>query len=146
MPSVLIWFWLPFAIVTAYALARGGGPERWAAALLIAAAWATYVLKPASGRYLKADASIVAVDLGLLACLILLAAKSNRTWPVAIAVLHGITSLGHLSRSVNPDIRGMAYWLILMPPQIGGLIVLAAGTWRHRRRLRRLGADPSWKT
>lgn len=145
MTSVLIWFWLPFVLACFYALWRGGGPERWAAGLLVAAALATLAVKPSSGRYLRADDAIVVVDLVLLVSLLLLSTRASRAWPIALTVLHGITSLGHLSRSVNPDIRGLAYWLILAPPEVAGLAVLALGTWRHRRRLRRLGTDPSWK-
>src|SRR3546814_786159 len=73
-----------------------------------------------------------------------LALCAHRFWPMIAAALHFLPLLAHTSRMLDMTLHPAAYltmqvaasWLV--PP----LLILA--TWRHQRRLRQRGNDPSW--
>lgn len=90
------------------------------------------------------DVGHLAIDLVGVFATTALALCAHRFWPMFAAVLHFLPLLAHTSRMLDMTLHPAAYltmqvaasWLV--PP----LLILA--TWRHQRRLRQRGSDPSW--
>lgn len=95
-------------------------------------------------RFASVEIGVMIVDITLLAGLLLLMAKANRWWPILLTALQMMTVLGHLGKWLNPQIMQLAYAIMLFVPAYPGILVLAIGTYRHRRRLQWNGADASW--
>jgi len=133
------------ALVSGYALWRGGAPERWAGVLLALAAAATYLsYSPDAVRFRSVEAGVLVVDLTLTGALWWLALRSNRMWPMLITALQFASTLVHLSKAVDLGMSPWAYHFLL---KLGGypiLLALAIGTARHDARLRRFGVDLPW--
>lgn len=90
-----------------FALVRGRSDERMAAVAMLLAA----VLSPvamASG-YASPEIGVLAIDIGLLAFLMLLAMKSDRFWPLWAAGFHIVGTTIHLATFVDADIWPPAY-------------------------------------
>ncbi len=144
--ALLLRFWLPLLAACLYAVRRGGAPERAAGWMLLTASFATLVVRTEfSHRYRSIQGSVVLIDVILLAALVALALKADRRWPILLAALHGVTVLGHLGKFLNPHLWRLGYAVMIAVPTLPGLVVLAAGTWRHQSRLRANGTDPSWR-
>ena len=94
--------------------------------------------------YHSLDWGFLAIDLFGSAATITLALFAHRFWPMVVAVLHILPLLAHICRALDVSMNPIAYLTMqvasswLLPP----LLLLA--TWRHQRRLRRNGSDPSW--
>jgi hypothetical protein len=133
------------ALVSGYALWRGGAPERWAGVLLALAAAATYLAySPDAVRFRAVEAGVLVVDLALTGGLWWLALRSNRMWPMLITALQFASTLVHLSKAIDLGMSPWAYHFLL---KLGGypiLLALACGTARHDARLRRFGVDSPW--
>ncbi|MES2045035.1 MAG: hypothetical protein V4475_14270 [Pseudomonadota bacterium] len=133
------------ALVSGYALWRGGAPERWAGVLLALAAAATYFsYSPDAVRFRSVEAGVLVVDLTLTGALWWLALRSNRMWPMLITALQFASTLVHLSKAVDLGMSPWAYHFLL---KLGGypiLLALVIGTTRHQMRLRRFGVDMPW--
>lgn len=128
-----------------FAAWRGGGPERAMAAIALGLVGADAILH----RYIPVefatlDVGHLAIDLFGVSATSALALCAHRFWPMIAAVLHVLPLMAHISRMLDMTLHPAAYltmqvaasWLV--PP----LLILA--TWRHQRRLRRRGSDPSW--
>ncbi len=128
-----------------FAAWRGGAPERAMAAIALGVVGADAILH----RYIPVefatlDVGHLAIDLFGVSATTALALCAHRFWPMIAAVLHVLPLLAHTSRMLDMTLHPAAYltmqvaasWLV--PP----LLILA--TWRHQRRLRRRGSDPSW--
>ncbi|MGV1682348.1 hypothetical protein [Sphingopyxis sp. NJF-3] len=128
-----------------FAAWRGGGPERAMAAIALGLVGADGILH----RYIPVefatlDVGHLAIDVFGVAATATLALCAHRFWPMIAAVLHILPLMAHMSRALDMTLHPAAYltmqvaasWLV--PP----LLILA--TWRHQRRLRRRGSDPSW--
>jgi hypothetical protein len=126
------------AAASAYAVRRGGQPERISAALVVAATIATMVIPAASYRTVVWP--LFAIDAALLVGLVAVALVADRFWPLYLAAVQLLTVALHGVR---------AYDLVILPAvyaRIGGELgylaigILAVGTWRHWRR----GDEPDW--
>ncbi len=53
--------------------------------------------------------------------------------------------LGHVAKLWEVDMVRRAYWTMTQMPFLFQLIVLAAGTWTHVERQRRIGRYHSWR-
>ena len=125
----------------------GGAPERTAAALLIAAYAVTRLAaRPLAARYGPLDVTMLTVDLLLLAGLLLLSVRADRSWPIVLTALHSLTVLGYLGGAVNPALRQLGYAIFLTLPAWLGMSPLWIGIVTHQRRLRQHGVDKSWRT
>lgn len=143
--ALLVRFWLPLILVCIYAARKGGGPERTVAAMLMAAAVATVAVRSDFAvRYHSISGAVLVIDIILFGGLTIVATKANRQWPIILASLHGVTLLGHLGKALNPELWRLGYAVMISAPALPGLVVLALGTWRHRRRIAKNGADASW--
>jgi hypothetical protein len=127
--------------VCIYAWFRGGGDERAVAATCLAGTLATMlVISPLRDRYAGVEAGLMMVDLGVLAGFITVALRSKRFWPLWVAGLQLTTSLGHFLKGVDQDLLPKAYGAALQFWGYPILLILAVGTFRSHRRLRRASA------
>lgn len=130
----------------AYAVWRGGGPERTMAGIALIMVGSDVVLHHfVPVEFAALDTGHLIIDLFGATSTILLALCAHRCWPMFVAVLHTLPLLAHTSRFLDVTMHPAAYltmqvassWLV--PP------ILILATWRHRQRLRRTVSDPSWQ-
>jgi hypothetical protein len=146
--------WPPMNVVTydlllvgccAYALRRGGAPER--IGTLIMAAGSLLTVAAVSGghsSFRSIEFGILVVDLLCVIAFVLLALHAERFWPLWVAAFQIISTAGHAVKYVEPDIIGRAYAFLLAIWAYPMILLLVVGTWRHQQRLARLGIDKSW--
>jgi hypothetical protein len=130
-----------------YAFARGGTPERLAALMVIMAVAASAVVESGRlARFYSLEVDLFLVDVALFLGALALAAFANRFWPIWMAAVEGFAVFGHLAvwitpSSIVPKVYAVATAFSAYPT----LLLLALGTYRHRKRLMRLGIDPPWR-
>jgi hypothetical protein len=130
-----------------YAVWHGGPPERVGAAIYVAGVLLTQLAASgAAGRYASVEAGILVVDAAMLLALLGLALHAERFWPLWVTALHGISTAGHVVKLVAPEVIPWAYAFALAFWSYPMLLLLVLGTWQHRKRLARHGADKSWST
>jgi len=135
------------ALTTLYALWAGGGPERAGAAVYALSVAATHlILATQSVRWMSIEAGVFTVDVVTFLAFIPIALRANRFWPLWVTAFLGLGVLGHLARLVGPDTFWWAYAVVLTIWSYPILALIALGTFLHRRRLIRYGADSSWMT
>ncbi|QJU56685.1 hypothetical protein HL653_01785 [Sphingomonas sp. AP4-R1] len=124
-----------FLLVCAYALRRGGKPERWAASILLAGMVLTWALiRHSAQRYHAPEIGVAVADGLTLVALVWLMLRADRYWPGWLAAMQAIVVLSHLAMLLRvTDIPGyykntIQLWIY---PQ---LAVLATGVLRHRLR------------
>lgn len=139
-------FLILMLVAIGYALRKGGGPERamaLIAATMIASDQALHLLVPP--EYASLDVGHLAIDLFGASSTMFLALIAYRFWPMIAAALHILPLLAHLSRHFDFALHPAAYLIMqvssswLVPP------LLIVATWRHQKRLKRNGNDPSWR-
>lgn len=127
--------------VCLYAWLRGGGDERLVAATCLAGTAATMlVISPLRQRYSGVEEGMFLVDLAVLAGFVTVALRSKRFWPLWVAGLQLTTSIGHILKGIDQDLLPRAYGAALQFWSYPILIILAVGTFRTDRRLRRTPA------
>lgn len=132
-------------LASTYAIVRGGAPERLAGVSLILAALSTRLLESASAqRFVNVETGVLAVDLALLAVLLGIAAHADRYWTLWMAALQGLGTGAHLVRFVDHDVLRFVYALLTAIWSYPIVILLVAGTARHRRRAAADGEDLDW--
>lgn len=130
-----------------YALARGGTPERIVAASLLTAYVATILgYAELSIRFDQVEVAVLAVDGLLLAVLVAVALRADRLWPLMVAGLHLASVGAHLLKIFDINMIRVTYALLIAVWSYPMLVLLALGTWRHRRRLQSQGYDLAWTT
>ncbi len=144
----LILFVLLLLATCAYALARGGAPERIAGALLIGAFGVDEVVHRLvdGSSYTTVETGSTIVDVALLAALIVLAHRSTRYWPLWLSGWQLAAVIAHMAKALDPTMQATGY---AIQAQVWGypmVIALAAGAWRHRRRRQSGDPDPAWKS
>jgi uncharacterized membrane protein YfcA len=128
-----------------YALWRGGGPERLAAAAMLAATAASALVRAhVDHRFMETEAGLLIVDGLLLLALVAIALRADRGWPLLLAGLHLVTVGAHAVKMIDPGMIRVTYAVMLALWSYPMLIALAVGTHRHRMRLQRDGADRGW--
>lgn len=138
-------FLLLLCAACSYALWCGGGPERAAAATMMAGVVATRLTFTALPmRYRTLEWPMLLIDGLVLAAFVAIAMRADRRWPLAVATLHALSVGAHAVKVVQPDTIRTVYWMMTNLWIYPQLALLATGTWFHRRRLAMHGADPSW--
>ena len=133
------------ALTTLYALLAGGGPERIGAAVYAVSVAATHLILTAhTQRWLNVETGVFIVDVVTFLAFVPIALRADRFWPLWVSAFLGLGVLGHLARMVGPDTFWWAYAVVLTIWSYPVLALLALGTFLHRRRLARHGADRSW--
>lgn len=132
-------------LCTVYALWGGGGPERVGAAVYALSVAATHLVRTANEqRWLDIGAGELIVDATTFLAFIAISLRANRFWPLWVTAMLGIGLLGHLARGIVPDTFWWAYAVVLTIWSYPIVMLFALGTFMHRRRLSRHGADRSW--
>ena len=140
-------FYSLLAVSCLYALLRGGAPERWGAIIYaVSALLTTAAVSPWHSRYLSIELGVLVVDLAMLAVLVLLALRAERFWPLWVSAFQIIGTAAHAIKAWDPALLRLGYAFAMSLWSYPMLLLLVAGTWCHRRRLKREGADPSWSS
>lgn len=128
-----------------YAFLKGGAPERVGAAIIGIGSVLTYVaMSNAATNYHSVEVDAFIVDLVCLVAFVILALRAERYWPLWVAALQIIGIAGHAVKLAEPSTLRQAYGFALVFWSYPMLLLIALGTWRHRQRLIRFGADRSW--
>ena len=129
-------YWGLLALCCGYALWRGRGDERVAAAVSLAASLVTHLL--ISGRFggfYHLEGGVLAVDAATFIAFVTLALTSSRFWPLWIAGLQLTTLLAHLFRILSSDLIPIAYAAAGRVWSYPIVIIIAIGAWRHQHRV-----------
>lgn len=127
-----------------FALWRGGLPERTGAAMLLTAAILTYVVVDPRSSYRHAEWGVFIIDAALLIGLVGLSLRANRYWPLWLAAMQMVTTWSHLGAGMLSQTKPLAYAIASVAWSFPMLILLAAGTYRHRLRRVKFGNDQDW--
>jgi hypothetical protein len=128
----------------AYALAKGGAPERAAVAILLAAIVATQLAPSAAPiRYQVLEWGMFVVDLVMLGFVLALAMVADRYWTMWWAALKINAVLTHLLM-ISPELMPWSYAVASSVWSFPTPLLIAIGALRHDRRMRHFGADPAW--
>lgn len=132
-------------VASGYAVARGGAPERVVGlSLLLAFVLSMVLQQPMAERFVTVEWSMLAVDLGLLAILLVVALHADRFWPLWVAAFHALGTGAHMVRGFDHGIEPVAYAILLASWSYPIMILLAVGTLRHAERRKRHGEDLDW--
>lgn len=132
---------------TAYGLLQGGRPERFGAVtLFVGAVTSALVIGPVGTRFYHVEPGILEIDIVVLGVFLRISVRSTRFWPLWVAALLTAEVIIHVGTVIAPSVHWKAYMnaTALWSWLIQGMLV--AGTFRHRRRLKRQGVDEPWKT
>lgn len=130
-----------------YSIVFGGGPERTAAGILLAAVAATATVGQLHFRQFSGpEIGILLVDFATFTALMVLAVRADRFWPMAVAACVGVGLMAHASILLAPGIVPSVYATLHAFSAYPTLLILAAGTYRHRKRLKMTGIERSWST
>lgn len=138
MNGVLV-FQIILGVSCAYALWRGGGPERVTSLMLFGAA-----LLSVGASYQEVEIGILIVDHLLLLGLLLVLLYANRLWPIFMFGMHLLNVSSHWVRIEDPGIVATIYAIISQGWAYPMQMLLVAATLMHQRRLLRHGVDNSW--
>lgn len=139
------YFFALLLVCCLYAFVAGGGPERWGAAVYALGCLASHLAYSAPPiKFRSVETGVLIVDVLVFAAFIFLALRANRFWPIWVSALIGIGLLAHPARWAGPETVPWAYQIMLSIWSYPSLALIAIGTFNHRRRLVRSGADPSW--
>jgi hypothetical protein len=130
---------------TVYAFLAGGGPERIGAGVYaLSCVLSLIVYRATPIRFHSVEIGVFLVDVAVFVAFVILALRANRYWPIWVSALLGIGVLGHLAMLLHPRVIPWAYAVVLSIWSYPILLLIVVGTYAHRRRLIRNGADPSW--
>jgi len=130
-----------------YAFVAGGAPERLgAAAYALACIASPFAFSPLPVQYRSVETGVFIVDVFVFVAFTVLALRANRFWPIWVSALLGLGVLAHLARWTGPSSVPWAYQFIMSIWSYPILAILVIGTFNHRRRLARSGADQSWSS
>lgn len=128
-----------------YALLKGGAPERIGTTIVLVGSLLTLATVSSQARsYASVETGVFIVDVVTLLAFLALALRANRFWPLWIAALQLIGTLGHVIKLFDPALMPKAYAFAAVFWSYPMLLLIVIGTWRHQRRLKCVGLDPSW--
>ncbi len=142
---VAILFTVLWLGVCAYALWRGGQPERLVAIIFLVAAPLSGVVY-SDRLWHGMQLGIFAVDVAMLGLLAIIALRANRYWPIGMAAMQVFQVAGHLLKLADPKLLPLLYWISGVVWAYPMLILLLLGTIRHHNRVKRTGPEPSWSS
>lgn len=130
-----------------YALWKGGAPERITAAIFFVGVVLTSFAGPKGPlRWTSVEMGVLTVDIAALIGFTLVALHAERFWPIWLTALHAIAVAGHAVKIADPDLLRWGYAFALAVWSYPMLLLIAGGTWCHRRRLARDRRDPDWSS
>jgi hypothetical protein len=145
--SSVPFFVIFIVLVLAYALTRGGGPERVTALAYIVASAGSLSLGflHMPGQFRIVPVQLLVVDILLLVGLCVIAVRANRWWPIPVAGCQMVAVLVHLGKLLDPAMIPNGYAFLVTIWSWPMVALLGAGTWAHRRRLKDGIIVPDWK-
>ena len=139
-------FYGVLALVIILAFMRGGRPEKWGVAVILAmGAWqfSAYGLSPP--KFERVDLiSVISDAIGFVG-FGLIALNAKRLWPIWASSLQLMSLAAHFARLANLDVEPLVYSLLKSTPTGIAIIAIAFGTILHQRRKARSGFDPCWQ-
>ncbi|KQM89191.1 hypothetical protein ASE70_16610 [Sphingomonas sp. Leaf22] len=138
------WLYLTLLLtVSVWTLRRGGAPERIATSAILFAVAATIAV--ASNRIFGSrEIGIFVVDMVLTLVICTLAMLAERFWPVWLSAILIVGVMLQLAIWYAPHYYRDVYLILHAMSAYPTLLLILAGTLRHRHRLRRDGHDPAW--
>jgi hypothetical protein len=131
-------FWSLQLLVCAFAWTRGGRPERIVAFSQLAAGLVSIaVAAPAARPFTTIEWGIAVVDLALFSVITWVALTSKRFWPIPLAAVALLMSLGHVFRAVTPNLEAWFYYLDTALWSWIMVAILFVGVVAHDRRIKR---------
>lgn len=131
-----ILYWTLLILTCGYALYRGGRYERLVAIVCIVGTIATMAVNsPLNRMYVHVESGALMVDVAVLLAFVAIALVSDRFWPLWVAGLQLTTSAAHFLKAIDPHLVPLAYGAAVRFWSYPILLILAAGVWRHRKRL-----------
>ena len=122
-------------VCSGYALWRGRGDERIAAAVcLVATGLSHLILHSPTGRFEHLEGGILAIDVLTFAGFVAIALWSQRFWPLWVAGLQLTSLLSHVARVSQIDLLPIAYAAAERFWSYPILVIIAVGAWRQNRR------------
>ena len=145
--GINLFFVALLAAVCVYSWWAGGAPEKIGAAIFAAGSALTHVMVAAPPlRFRSVEHGILVVDVATFLLFLALAICARRFWTLWVTGLLGVAIVGHLAKLLSPEVIPWAYHVVLAIWSYPILAILAIGTWQHRRRVKRFGADRSWSS
>jgi hypothetical protein len=137
-----------FAFAVGFALLRGGAPERWFAAVLVA----MLIVDRAGHPFLEAtglasiDTLHLAIDLVSFGAMLLLMVRARRFWPIWACSFQLLSLVSHATPVLSAQLPPVVPAILGIAPNYLICASLVLGTVLHRVRCRRHGSDPPWRT
>lgn len=130
-------------LVSAFAFWRGRTDERIAAAICIAATFASnLVYSPANG-YAGVEVGVFIIDTATFAGFVFIALRSERFWPLWLAGLQLTTVFSHVIKAIQLDLMPQAYAAAARFWVYPIFLIIVVGTWRGYRRRREAMRAPA---
>lgn len=145
---------LAVAGLTIWAFVRGASPERWCAAILLAAILLARAQQlVASGfdtvwglsGFATADLAYFVIDLATFAALTAVALQANRIYPLWMAGVQLTAMITHIAERTTTVVSPLAYAILNLSTFYLAIGFLAVGLAAHIRRARTWGPYPSWR-
>ncbi|MCB2067940.1 MAG: hypothetical protein KDE15_15020 [Erythrobacter sp.] len=134
------------AAITLFAVIRGGSPERYCAAIIVAGILADRIYPLIAGErdFVHFASSRLIFDLMQFASFMAVALFANRIWPLWLSAAQLVAITGSLAFFAVVDGFNLAYWALTQLPLFVQLVALAIGTFAHHRRTVRIGRYNCW--
>lgn len=135
------------ALCWAYALLKGGAPERIGASVIgVGSLLSLLAVSGPAARFGAVEVGVLLVDMAAFVAFLVLALRAERYWPLWVAALQCIGTAGHAAKLMDPNVIPLAYAFVLALWTYPMLFLIVLGTWNHQRRLARFGVDRSWSS
>ena len=125
------------AAVVFYAWRKGGDPEKWVAATMIAMVVADRIYHLSVGPYGNVaitNAWHFLLDIVAFLALFAIAMKVDRLWTLLATSAQLISVMSHVLRYMSIQMDELVYAIMYRVPFYLLIALLALGTWRHQRR------------
>ena len=130
----------------AYALKKGGAPERAAALVFVLMTISdpfVHALTPM--QYTAIDPGHFGIDLAGWGALLVIALRARRFWPLWVSSFQTVSLVAHVVKFLDYTIHPVAYGAMQVAGSYPLLILLMIGTFNHQKRLAKNGNDPHWR-
>lgn len=117
-----------------YALAAGGWPERSVAwTNMIGSVLSLLIALDPSTRWMHGMGAMWLIDLSVCATFLMVAANSDRFWPIWNFGFSIASLMAHLAHALQPELPFMAYFRSEAVWVYPALATMVLGTWQHQR-------------
>ena len=128
----------------AYALQRGGQPERNIATTVLVAQLvdlSLHALFDTDDQITSMDFWHIPLDLAVLAAIGYVAMTAQRLWPLVAAALQLVTTAGHAAAGLNITMPPLVHAILIQTLSYLLIFTIALGTYLHDRRTKVIHRD-----